>query len=343
MAEPLCLLLLPAPLERFILRETARDLLRAPGVVALEPPRIRYGALGRLPEEVRQLIAHRQAKRMRLPGLVASILMFHPLQLPLAEALLARHPGAVLWYARWDRYEAAYDASPALRARLADLHARAAERADWVWAVSDELVRQEREAGREADLLVPAHDGFPAVPAGAPTAVSLGHLGWRTDWGLLRALAERMRDLTLLLVGEVHPEEMKGDADFAACRELPGLVWLGKLADEAAARVVARADVGMVPFRRDPFNDAGLPQRIVKCARQGRRTLSPDLAGVRTLARAVTVCPTLEDWERELRARAGAAADPELQAWALAQTAEAQDAPLWARLRAVGVSSPRPR
>lgn len=336
-------LLLPAPLERFILRETARDLLRAPGVVALEPPRVRYGALGRLPPEITRTIAARQAKRMRLPGLVAAVLMFHPLQLPLAEALLARYPDAVLWYARWDRYEEAYDASPALRARLADLHARAAERADWVWAVSDELVRLERAAGREAELLVPAHDEFPAVAPGAPAAVSLGHLGWRTDWALVRSLAERLEDLTLLLVGEVHPDEMQGDADFAACRELPGLVWLGRLGDAAAARVAARADVGIVPFRAEPFNDAGLPQRIVKCARQGRCTLAPDLAGVRTLARAVTVCPTLEDWERELRAAAGTPPDPELQEWALAQTAAAQNAPLWARLRAAGVSPPRPR
>ena len=38
------LLLLPRPLERFILRDQAQDLLRAAGVVAVDPPRVPYGA-----------------------------------------------------------------------------------------------------------------------------------------------------------------------------------------------------------------------------------------------------------------------------------------------------------
>ena len=44
----LCVLLLPRELERFILRDQAEDLLRAPNVVAVDPPRVPYGAFGRL-------------------------------------------------------------------------------------------------------------------------------------------------------------------------------------------------------------------------------------------------------------------------------------------------------
>src|SRR3954466_9024136 len=47
-ARPLCVPLLPAPLERFILRDQAEDLLRAPGVVAVGPGRVPYGAYARL-------------------------------------------------------------------------------------------------------------------------------------------------------------------------------------------------------------------------------------------------------------------------------------------------------
>ena len=45
----ICVLLLPAPLESFILRDQAQDLLRADGVVAVDPPRMPYGAFARMP------------------------------------------------------------------------------------------------------------------------------------------------------------------------------------------------------------------------------------------------------------------------------------------------------
>jgi hypothetical protein len=339
---PVCALLLPAPLERFILRAAAADLMRARGVVALEPGRMPYGAVARLPEPVVRMLSRRTAVRLaRRLGDLRVVVIWHPLQLPLAEALLERRPAAELWYARWDRYERARDASPRLRRRLEALHARAAERATLVFAVSDALVELEREAGREAELWLPPHDDFPApAPDRAVVAVSLGHLGYRTDWGLLRALAERMPALVVLLVGERHDAESRDDPDFQACLAQPGLVWLGRQPDEAAARLVLCADVGLVPFASEPFNDASLPQRITKYARLGRRTLAPDLAGVRTLGRAVTTCATLADWERELRAAAGARVRPdaELRAWALAQTADAQNAPLRARLERLGVT-----
>ena len=112
-------------------------------------------------------------------------------------------------------------------------------------------------------------------------AVSLGHLGWRTDWTLLRAVAERMPNLVLLLVGAWHDDECKDDPDYAWCRAHPGFVWLGARSDEEASRLILCADVGIVPFKVEPFNDAGLPYRILKYARLGRRTVTPELAGVR--------------------------------------------------------------
>ena len=110
----------------------------------------------------------------------------------------------------------AYDASPAMRERLAELHEQAAQRSALTFVVSGKLAELEREAGREAQLVGLAADSFPAPdPGGAVIAVSLGHLGWRTDWALLRAVAERMPELVLLLVGAWHDDECKDDADFA--------------------------------------------------------------------------------------------------------------------------------
>jgi hypothetical protein len=207
--------------------------------------------------------------------------------------------------------------------------------------VSDELVRLEQAAGRDAALVPMSADAFPAPEGGGIVAVSLGHLGRRTDWALLRAVGERLGDdLVALMIGAVHADEAEGDADFAAVRAMPQFVWLGALDDAAAARLILCADVGIVPFRVEPFNDAALPYRIIKYARLGRATVTPALAGVRTWDRAVVVADDAAGFADALRSFAGARSRPdaELRAWALAQTAHAQNAPVWERLRALGIA-----
>jgi hypothetical protein len=96
--RPLCVLLLPAPLEAFALRERAEDLLSAPGVAAVDPPRLSYSAAARLGESFADALAVVQARRMRLPGRPRALVVFDPLQYPLARALAGVHPDAELWY-----------------------------------------------------------------------------------------------------------------------------------------------------------------------------------------------------------------------------------------------------
>ena len=343
---PICLLLLPAPLERFILRDQAEDLLSARGVVAADPPKLPYGAFGRLPAAIGDGLAARQGRRLvralrRRVGTPRVVIIFHALQYQLARAVIAASgEECELWYWRWDRYEHAYDASPALRERLEALHRHAAERSSLTLAVSDELVRLEHDAGRQATLVPMSADGFPAPRGGSVVAVSLGHLGRRTDWALLRAVCQELGDdLVLLLAGALHEDECAGDPDFAACLQHPSLVFLGAVGDEAAARLILASDVGIVPFKVEEFNDAALPYRIIKYARVGRRTVAPDLAGVSTWGRAVTVAPDPRAFAAALREHAGARLRPdeELREWALAQTAPAQNEPLWDRLGKLGI------
>ena len=65
--EPPLVLLLPRTLEQFILRDQAEDLLEHARVVAVEPARVPYGALGRLPATLRDRLAAGQARRLKLP------------------------------------------------------------------------------------------------------------------------------------------------------------------------------------------------------------------------------------------------------------------------------------
>ena len=235
-------------------------------------------------------------------------MIFHPLQYPLARGLIAMHPDAELWYWRWDRYEAAYDATARQRERLEDLHLAASLRAAVNIVVSDAL----GEGVGGAPLLVPlAADSFPAPDPTTVVAVSLGHLGHRTDWALLRAVTERMPELTLLLIGEWHDDECGHDEDYQACRggAEPGLARPPLRRGGGAADRAARTS-GSCPFEKSEFNETALPYRIVKYAKLGRRTIAPDLKGVRTWERAVTIADGPEEWIAALRARAGRAREP---------------------------------
>jgi hypothetical protein len=343
-ADPIALLCVPRTVERFILYDQGQDLLRADGVVAVEAPRVPYGVLGRLPDWLGEALASAQARRLKPPGTPVVGMIFHPFQLPFARALLARWPECELWYGLFDRTPAAPDAGPRTRGRLEELHAAASERADLVFAVSTTLVELERAAGRDAILMPSAADSFPAPdPEAAVIAACFGTNGRRTDWHLLREIGETMGDeLVVLFVGALNEDECRDDPDFLACRALPGFVWLGRRSNDEAARLIMCTDVGLLPYGIDDFNDAGLPNRILKAARLGRRTISPDYDGVRVWERAIVRGRSAAEWVDALRAARGTRANPdaELRDWALGQTGERQNAPLWRRLASLGVAVP---
>ncbi len=146
--EPLALLLLPARLEQFELAEHARRLLEVPRVLALEPGRFRT------PEWLRDYAPVRQVKRLRLPGVPRLAVLYHPLQYPLARALLARHEPCELWYLRLDS-----------GAELPDLDELAESRASEVHRVQDpELLSQAEEALRLRLHELGIISGRPFVP-----------------------------------------------------------------------------------------------------------------------------------------------------------------------------------
>jgi hypothetical protein len=89
--RPLCVLLLPRPLEE----TPARELASAPGVVVVEPARLDPN---RLPDALADGVAAVQARRLALPGIPRAIAIFDPRQYRLARALLTIHPDAELWY-----------------------------------------------------------------------------------------------------------------------------------------------------------------------------------------------------------------------------------------------------
>lgn len=129
MGDSLAVLLLPGPLEGFVLEAHARALLATPRVVAAEPSRFR------VPRLLREATTAGQARRMKFPGRPRLLVLYHLDQYPLARALCAREEEIELWYVAAD---------------AGDLRAgpRAAER-----LALDELVRE------RARQTLPVHNG----------------------------------------------------------------------------------------------------------------------------------------------------------------------------------------
>lgn len=342
-SKPTAVLLLPRTLDGFIQYDQAQDLLRSKSIVAIEPARVPYGVFGRLSLGLAERLARTQAARLKLPGSPRVVMMFHPFQYPLARALVDRNQGSELWYMLWDHYEHAYDATPKLATRLRLWHDAALRDSALNFAVTNTLVEIEAARGHAVALTPSAADSFPKPePADSVVAVALGNIGWRYDWELLLAVASEMPELIVLMIGTVAEKQLTGDLAFAACRKLPNIVWLGRRPDEEAARLMLCADVGILPFKVDPFNDAGIPNRILKAARLGRRTITPMLEGVLTYSPAVIRADGVTQWVEALRAQRATrvAGDPALREWALQQSAESIDAVLWRRLRELGVEVP---
>jgi hypothetical protein len=133
MTEPaddvLAALLLPSGLEGFAREGHARGLLSIPRVVALEPPRVRP------PRFLRDALCQRQARRLRFPGRLRLLVLYHPAQYPLARALCTHYQDVELWYVPPvpGPLPAAGEARPG---ELADLDQLARERATQVLAAS---------------------------------------------------------------------------------------------------------------------------------------------------------------------------------------------------------------
>jgi hypothetical protein len=139
-ARPLGIMLLPRRLEDFALQSQAADLMRAPGIVAVEPARVSYDAYLRMPTGVGDGIASVQARRLALPGTPRLVIIFGPLQYPLARALISIHPGCELWYVPAAGPPAG---SRRRRERIEELHIAAGARATLYFDL-DALQAEER-------------------------------------------------------------------------------------------------------------------------------------------------------------------------------------------------------
>ena len=157
--DPLAVLLLPGRLEGLAMEAHARDLLSIPRVVALEPSRLRPGRV------LRDAALLRQGRRLRFPGRVRLLVLYHPAQYPLARALCARHENPELWYIPPGRGDLEI-ADQAHACELLDFDELARERARQVLTVTEGGVDAAplRARLRELDVINP----YAFIPGARP-------------------------------------------------------------------------------------------------------------------------------------------------------------------------------
>ena len=139
----LAVLLLPEPFDALPGDHPARDLQRADGVVAVDPPRMSYGTHSRLPGELADALAGLQARRLvrALDNQVGAVVLFDPRSYPLARGLLAI-TDCELWYAHTEIGDAGSDR---LRRRLTALDEQARERSALRFTTTEPLWERMRE------------------------------------------------------------------------------------------------------------------------------------------------------------------------------------------------------
>jgi hypothetical protein len=162
----LCVLLLGGAVEALPAGDALADMLRADGVVAVEPARLSYRSQGRIPAELADALATLQARRLlrALPAPPAAIVVTEPLQYPLARGLLAAIDGCELWYARGDPPPGV---SARMVRRLASLEEQAGSRAALTFARDADpapLWDRLRELG--VDVRVSARGASRSAPSG---------------------------------------------------------------------------------------------------------------------------------------------------------------------------------
>jgi hypothetical protein len=139
----LAVLLLPEPFDALPDDHPARDLQRADGVVAVDPPRMSYGTHSRLPGEFADALAGLQARRLlrALDDQVGAVVLFDPRSYPLARGLLAI-TGCELWYARQGIGDPGSDR---LRRRLTALDEQARDRSSLRFTTTEPLWERMRD------------------------------------------------------------------------------------------------------------------------------------------------------------------------------------------------------
>jgi glycosyltransferase involved in cell wall biosynthesis len=125
----------------------------------------------------------------------------------------------------------------------------------------------------------------------------IGYYGAIAEWfdtDLVTDLARRRPDWDFILVGSTH------GADIRRLQQLPNVSLPGEKPYSELLMWLARFDVAILPFKRNPLTEAANPVKAYEILAAGKPLVSVPLPEIRTFGHLVRVATAVGDFERQI-------------------------------------------
>jgi glycosyltransferase involved in cell wall biosynthesis len=214
----------------------------------------------------------------------------HPMQRWVFDAL----PLAGKVYHCYDEYTCSPDG--VFKLERWEVERQLLREADITFATSETLAVRRRPLARR---LEPLPNGMPAFFLEPPVVTAdpidqiphprvgyIGNVFSLLDYGLLEAVFSRRRDWQLVFIGPVEKE-----ANVKRLRRLPNVHFLGRRPHESLPGMMARLDVGIMPFVVHDFSRPLSPLKLFEYLGGGLPVVSTDLPELRVMNHLIRLVP----------------------------------------------------
>jgi glycosyltransferase involved in cell wall biosynthesis len=135
--------------------------------------------------------------------------------------------------------------------------------------------------------------------------------GYKVDFGLLRAIAERRPDWSIVLIGKIGEGEPGTDASLL--QGLDNLHVLGPRPYASLPSYLRGMDVALLPSRSNDYTASMFPMKFFEYLAAGRPVVSTDLPAIRPFRDVVTIAGSVDGFVAAIEAVLGGQA-PSLEA-----------------------------
>lgn len=126
----------------------------------------------------------------------------------------------------------------------------------------------------------------------------IGSISSRIDFPLLTRTVKKLRDVQFLFFGSIEPDVFgRKDNTYDAFQSIlrcSNVQWIPSISKASIPSVLARTDVGIIPYRIDnDFNRYSFPMKVMEYFAAGRPVVSTDIYSLRQFAKAgvLTIAP----------------------------------------------------
>ncbi|AMQ69277.1 glycosyltransferase [Bacillus velezensis] len=110
----------------------------------------------------------------------------------------------------------------------------------------------------------------------------IGGIKPKLDFALMAETADVRPDWTILLVG---PNTAQDDPDFKSLLERPNVIWTGPAAPNEVPSYMQLVDIGIMPYKNSPYNDAVFPLKLFEFLAAGKPVVGCNLSSTSKIKR----------------------------------------------------------